>query len=350
MKLVGKENYFTLRKAIVMDALKLGIKPTAKKYHMSKNTVKCWMRRFQEEGNDGLIDRRNGPNFIPHKTSEEEEKKIIEIRRLAPCYGAKRMKVFFDLKPSAQAITRILKQNGLIKKRKRKHQKKNDLRAIKAKYKSFAYLQMDLKYLTDIPPYWEQMIRLKLPKYQYTIRDVKSGMLFLGYADEISVEKATLMCGYVLQKIISELDIKITMQTDNGSEFSGNARRYESNRFVQAVHSYGATHKYIPPGMCNANADVESSHQTIEEEFYNLTRFSSRGDFIKKAESYRRFYNVIRPNYSKGGKTPWFIAQEDHPNGDEGTRIEMLHVIDLDEVSRLVTLGGQPLPGLSATC
>src|SRR6188474_908269 len=60
-------------------------------------------------------------------------------------------------------------------------------------YKACEKLQMDIKYLTDIPPYWEMMQRLKLPRFQYTVRDVKSGMLFLGFADEISELHAETM-------------------------------------------------------------------------------------------------------------------------------------------------------------
>lgn len=347
MKLVGKAKYFTIRKSVVQEALKHGIKPTAKKYAMSKNTIKLWLKRFQCEGNDGLLDRRSGPTHIPHKTSKEQEETVLQVRKTAPCYGAKRMKSFFDLKPSVGAIQRILRDHGLTKKKRRKYQKKNDLRAIKAKYKSFERLQMDIKYLTDIPPYWEMMQKLKLPRFQYTIRDVKSGMLFLGYADEISIEKSTKMLHYVLGKIAAEFPGKVIVQTDNGVEFSGTTRHYENNVFSKAVHSYGAEHRYIPPGMCNANADVESIHDTIEEEFYNLTQFCSRADFFQKAESYRSFYNLQRPNYSKNGKTPWLIAQEDHRTNDFATRVEFTEVIDLEPVSIRVSPKGQTFPVLS---
>ena len=132
MKLAGKEKYFSVRKSIAIEAQKNGIKPTARKFYMSKNTVRLYLRRFLSEGNDGLIDRRNGPEHIPHKTSEIVEAKIVEYRTLASCYGAKRLKYFFDLAPSVGAIHRVLKSRGLVKNKKRKHQKKNDLRHIKA--------------------------------------------------------------------------------------------------------------------------------------------------------------------------------------------------------------------------
>ena len=353
MQCARKEKHFTMRKAVVQEALANGIKPTARYFGMSKNTIKLWLQRFQEEGNDGLLDRRAGPNHIPHKTSQELEEKIVEIRKIAKCYGAHRLKHFFQLAPSVGAIQRILCSRGLTRKVKRKHQKKNDLRAIKAQtYKAFEKLQMDIKYLTDIPPYWEQMERFKLPRFQYTIRDVKSGMLFLGFADEISECNARQMAGYVLKKITPHFLGQVIVQTDNGVEFSGTTRKIGTNQFSASVREQGARHIYIPPGCCNANGDVESSHATIESEFYNLTTFISREDFLRKAESYRQFYNLERPNYSKGGKTPWLIAQQDHPNTDLASAIQFTKVIELGGLPKArvsCPQGGQTLPVLPET-
>ena len=342
-----QDKFFSFRKSMVLEALEKGIKPTARRFDMSKNTVRKWIRRFQKEGNDGLIDRRNGPNFIPHKTPKSEEENIVKIRKIAPCYGAKRLKYFFSLRPSEGAIQRIIRDYGLVQKRKKKYQKKNDLRAIKANYQSFEKLQMDIKYLTDIPPYWERMKRLKLPLFQYTVRDVKSGMLFLGFANEISSLHAQEMVKYVLSNITPYFHGIVTVQTDNGVEFSGTTRKHEHNHFRKAVKELGAEHVYIPPGHCNANADVESIHATIESEFYNLTEFTSREDFLKKAESYRLFYNLERPNFSKGGKTPWLIAQEDHPNKDFATSAQLTNVVDLDCLLK-TKLGGHEIPVLPA--
>ncbi|HOK39753.1 MAG TPA: hypothetical protein PLD27_01755 [bacterium] len=37
---------------------------------------------------------------------------------------------------------------------------------------------MDIKYLDDIPEFYKYYLKYKLPKYQITIRDVKTGTLF----------------------------------------------------------------------------------------------------------------------------------------------------------------------------
>ena len=85
-----------------------------------------------------------------------------------------------------------------------------------------------------------------------------------------------------------------------------------------------------------------------EEEFYNLTSFTSRKDFFQKAESYRLFYNLERPNFSKKGKTPCLIIQEDHPKSNFATVFQSIGVLDLDYLVRF-HVGGQPLPVLPAS-
>lgn len=92
MASVSKDKYFTIRKSIVLEALEKGIKPTAFRLNMSKNTIRLWLRRFQSEGNDGLLDRRSGPNRIPHKTSLALEKQIIAIRPIQQASATNRLK------------------------------------------------------------------------------------------------------------------------------------------------------------------------------------------------------------------------------------------------------------------
>ena len=101
MACAKQDKFFSFRKSMVLEALEKGIKPTARRFDTSKNTK--WVRRFQKEGNDGLIDRRSGPNYIPHKTSKDEEEQVVKIRKTASCYGARRLKYFFNLKPSVGA-------------------------------------------------------------------------------------------------------------------------------------------------------------------------------------------------------------------------------------------------------
>ncbi len=56
----------------------------------------------------------------------------------------------------------------------------------------------------------------------------------------------------------------------------------------------GTKVRYIPPHYHNANADVESSHRLIEDEFYSREPISSKEDFLTKASTYQFYFNFMR--------------------------------------------------------
>jgi transposase InsO family protein/transposase-like protein len=346
----GKEYPFEFKLDAVFAAQELGIKPASRKFKLSVNTTRSWLRRFKKKGKKGLEDQRKGPLYIPHKIPADEEERIVSIRKIAPCFGPIRIKYFYGITCSLSTVQRVIRTHGLTRKRKKAYEKRRDLRAVKAKRPSMIHLQMDVKHLRDIPNYWEQLKPLNLPKYQYTVRDTKSGMLFLGYSEELSELNARTMIDYILEEMKLDLpfDIKeLTVQTDNGSEFSGQARRIETAPFVHMIEKiHGANHVYIRPGHCNANADVESSHELIETEFYDLTRFVNREDFFRKVESYRLYFNFVRPNFYKGIKTPEEICRKDW-NTTVSYNYSLIKTLDLDKISKFSYQKGQSFPTLA---
>ena len=325
-----------IRQKIVRYAQQHGVKPAARRYGCDPRTVRTWKRRFETKGTGSLVNKSRAPHRRPHKISKEMEERIVERRKVAPCYGPKRLKHFNpSLKASTGAIHRVLKEQGLVRKQKKKYRVKQDLRDIKAKYQSLTHHQEDVKHLYDIPYYWPQMTAEKLPKYEYTLRDTKSGFTIVAFADEYSEQYSTMLTETYLSHLKSfDIDLKdVIIQTDNGSEFGAKKKDVKTPGFVNTiVMKFGATHQYIPPGLCNANADVESFHSTIERELFELESFDSRGAFFQKLQAFQYFYNFVRPNYSKAGKTPLQIVLEDRP----GISPHVLNfpVYDLDALFR----------------
>jgi len=43
-------------------------------------------------------------------------------------------------------------------------------------------------------------------------------------------------------------------------------------------------------------SDVETVHRLVEDEFFDLESFASRGDFLAKAFTYQLYFNLVRPN------------------------------------------------------
>ncbi len=329
MKAKDKAFRYGIRRRLVADALENGIKATARAWGCSRNTVRLWIRRFQQQGWKGLKEASHAPASCPHKTSPELEKRILELRARTQ-FGPLRLKMEFDLPCSKNAIARIVRRHGLARKRKTKRQKKNDLRAVKARLKPFETVQMDVKYLNDIPRYLPQMRAKPLPRFQYTIRDVRTGLLFLAYADQLSKTNACLAVHRFLAHLYSRgIDTtEVTIQTDNGGEFDGQRTVPADHGFTATVRAAGAAQRFIPPGCPNANADVETTHNLIETEFFDREDFRDRRDFFGKAATWQLYFNAARKNSYQNWKTPLERLARAAPELDP--RIILLGPADLD--------------------
>ncbi len=340
---------FELRLQMVRYAQEHGIREAARVFRSSRNTVRLWLRRYEAGGVAALEERSRAPKRIPHKTSAAQVRRVVSARKAVPCFGPRRLKSEFGLKPSKNAIARILKEAGLTKRKRKKRQKQADLREVKARYRALTHLQMDVKVLWDIPQYWPQIQARELPRYEYTIRDTKSGALFLGFSQQLTVTYASLL----IRRCVKHLErfgidpAEVTVQTDRGSEFSGGQRRKRDFGFVHTVQRLcGARHVYTPARWPNANADVEAVHRLIEEEFFDLECFSDLEEFLRKSSLYQHYFNFARPNSYKAGKTPWDIVEQDHP----GIKPEILALPPVHLEAEFLRLDqvGQNVPGLDA--
>jgi hypothetical protein len=233
----------------------------------------------------------------------------------------------------------VLRDHGLTcRYRRKKHETKRRLREVKKQWRFLQQIVVDTKDLSDIPEYWLPMRHRGLPRYQYTARDVTSGLLWLGYSDQLALAYATLFA----ERICAHLracgcDLRrTTWQSDNGSEFIGSWQSKHASAFTHAIESVpGQQHRTIPPGQHRFQADVETVHSLMEPEFYEIEPFAGREDFRQKANAYQLYFNVARRNSYKEGCTPWELVQQkfaEDRRGRPDLNLPMLDVVFLDEL------------------
>lgn len=117
--------------------------------------------------------------------------------------------------------------------------------------------------------------------------------------------------------------------------------------FVHTIESLmGATHTYIPPGCCNANAAVESVHATIEAAFFDIEDSTSKSGLFAKATAYQLFYNLTRKIGLRGYRPPLIILHERDPTLDP--KLFTLIPSDLDRTFRTTGVGHH-VPSLTET-
>lgn len=289
------------RLRLVESARQRGIKPTARLFATTAPTVRKWLGRFQKHGPSGLQEHSRARHQQSLKTPAAWEAPLIQLRKTLPTFGARRLIREFDLPISHGALERIWHEHGLVKKRKKKYQRKQDLAHIKAQWALFQQISADTKDLHDIPHYWPQAQQFGLPAIQYTAREVRSGLLFWAFAQKRSAAASAVFASRIQQHLnrygISLRDL--VWQTDNGSEFKGD--------FPTALAD--SQHIRIPPAAHTYQSDVETVHRLEEDEFFDLETFSSRGEFLGKVHTYQLYFNLARPNSHKDHQTPWQIIE-----------------------------------------
>lgn len=353
-----------LRYQMVISVEKHGIKATARYFRTTVKTVKKWYRRWLEKGYQGLEELLRRPHNSPMAISPEKRKELVKLKKKYKRIGADTIKVIEDIPISAKTIRKIWREENVpSRKRRKKHVTKQNLREVKREWALFQQIDEDTKDLVDIPEYWPQMMKKELPKVQYTARDVTSGIMYLGFADERALIYATLFAKYLnyrLQRAGADLS-ETVRQTDNGSEYIGSWQAKEPSAYTKAVESVtGQTHFTIFPGAHRFQADIETVHNLIEMEFYEVENFKGRIDFLNKAYSYQLFFNLLRPNSYKENKTPWQIAKEKEPDlSIEVAKIQpvflndllgKLDIMGLDKRLELLPQGGYDVSSVPFFC
>ena len=301
----------------------------AKEFQTTRKTVRKWVKRFSG-AIQSLMNRSRAP-VNPHRQMRQRtEDLLVTFRETYPALGYDYIHHYLldhDCHeiPSRRSVYAIWRKHGLLPGRRSKHEKKKDLRAIKARYKPFEKLQIDVKELRDIPNILEQSLhigllkqkelpnRYGLPMYQYTARDIKTGALFVALAYEHTRHTAAIFSDRVLTHLHRHGIIPRVIQTDNGTEFVNTRNALDKRSlFVQVVTRNGQTeHRRIPPGAKTWQSDVETSHWIIEREFYDHVSLRSDVNMTTKLRAYQWGFNLKRKNGYKGNRTPFEIIKEE---------------------------------------
>jgi transposase len=301
----------------------------AKEFQTTRKTVRKWINRFT--GAVSSLGNQSKAPKSPHRQIQERtEALLVQFKQEHASLGYDYIHHYLlehgcQEIPSRTTCYNLWHKHGFGSKPKRKHETKKDLRAIKAKYKPFEKIQIDVKELKDIPNYLDQSLalglarqkevplRYGLPMYQYTARDLKTGTLFVALAYGHNRHTAAIFADRVLTHLQRFGMVPRVIQTDNGTEFCNTRNALDvSPLFIQVVTRDGQTeHRRIPPGAKTWQSDVETSHWIIEKEFYNTIRANSDANMITKLRAYQWGFNVLRKNQYKGNRTPLEILQEE---------------------------------------
>lgn len=249
---------------------------------MSKKTYHKWYRR--DHGYDPKVIR---PRKL-HPHAKLYGHVLVEAIRAKKKYnyGPKKMSLHLKnalgVSVSANAVYKMYKKRGLIRKSLKKQQW---YRPMKEPYKASFQgenVQIDVKYVPGPDMTWA---------YQYRFMDTVTNMQ---YAVNLPFKssRSTITAFRLAERYLSFPIIGV--QTDNGGEFRG--------AFAEYLARKGVTHRFIPKRSAPWNGKVERANRSVDDEYY-----LNPGKPWKTLSAYVRWYNHERPHLGKGmdGMTPY---------------------------------------------
>jgi transposase len=106
-------------RAVLDAAAGVPVTEVAERYGVSRQSVHAWVRRYEQGGLGGLMDRSRRPESCPHQVSAEVEAAVCELRREHPRWGPLRLahelgRAGVTPVPSRMSVYRVLVRHGLI--------------------------------------------------------------------------------------------------------------------------------------------------------------------------------------------------------------------------------------------
>jgi transposase InsO family protein len=111
----------SLREAFVQAAQEEGanMSELCRTYGISRTAGYTWLKRYQEAGGAGLVDRSRRPQHSPSRTPAAIEQLILEGRQRHPTWGGRKLKRWLENQghqgiPAPSTITEVLRRHGQL--------------------------------------------------------------------------------------------------------------------------------------------------------------------------------------------------------------------------------------------
>lgn len=310
-------------------------------YGVSYRWVHTLVTRYLAGGWDAIEPRSRKPKSNPRTTSAELEAEIIELRTQLSRDGhdagahtiAAHLARAHHSVPAPSTIWKILKRRGLIAEQPKKRPRSSYLR-----------FQAELPNET-----WQS-------DFTHWRLVSGAGVEILTFLDDHSRLALSITCHPVVtgQIVLADFRANVTEYgppastlTDNGLVFTTRVRRGR-NAFENELNLLGIDQKNGRPNHPQTQGKVERFQQTLKKWLSKQPPVTSHEDLQNQLESFRSYYNTIRPHRSLDRHTPaqaYAARSKATPAGTDGhwrirqDRIDDSGVVTLRYNSKLHHIG-----------
>lgn len=272
----------------------------AARFGVTRQWVHTLVRRYEDEGPDGVAPRSRAPKTRPGTTVPAIRDRIIQLRRELTRSGADAgpVTIVWHLEqeghpaPSTSTIRRILHTAGLITPAPKKRPRNSYIR-----------FQADLPnecWQADITHWFlADGTRIEildfLDDHARYLLDIRPAAAFTGP-----------MVTAVMTELIRRYGPPMSTLTDNGLVFTTRLARHKGARggFEKLLAAHGITQKNGRPGHPQTQGKIERFHQTLKRWLKAHPLPDTIDDLAVLLTEFTTWYNTRRPHRSLGRRTP----------------------------------------------
>lgn len=282
-------------RAVAPDA---NISALCREYGITRQTGHKWLRRFQQQGPDGLEESSRRPQSTPLATAEDMVVAIVEAREAHPRWGAHKLRLLLarryrEQTPSERTIARVLDRFDMVRKRKRMPHVNVVLEAPCVT----ATAPNDV-WTVDFKGWWRA--RNKERCEPLTVRDAFSRKV-LAIVVLDSTKGAAVR--EVFERLFRRYGVPRAIQCDNGTPFVCVRARGGLSVLSAWWVSLGIELVRSRAGCPQDNGGHERMHRDMAADL-ELSPAASRREQQLACDKWRQEFNYVRPHDAIGGKTP----------------------------------------------
>lgn len=299
------------------------------RYRVSRPTGYKWLKRVEEEGEDGLAERSRVPKSSPQQTPAWIEQRILETRAKYG-WGAKKLRQILSGRyptenwPARSTINAILDRSGKLHKQRRRRKWEHPGAAPLVTERPNQVWPVDFK----------GQFKTRDGNYCYplTVSDhFRRSVLLCKALPSVKTKGAKP----AFRRLFREIGLPEAIRSDNGAPFASTGIHglCELNVWWMQL---GIVHQRITPASPQENGAHERMHRELKRETTRPPAQNLRGQ-QRKFDFFRARYNDERPHEALDGARPgdrWVPSPRPYPE-----RIAPPEYPDHLEVRRVSTAG-----------
>ena len=269
-----------------------------RRHGVSRKTGYKWLRRYMEDGVDGLKNRSRAPQYHPNAVDAETEEAIVLCKQLHMLDGPRKVRARLLREqpdrawPAASTMGDLLKRRGLVVPRKTRRHATPSIQPLSHCAAANEVWCIDFKgwFLTGDGTKCEPL----------TIMDAHSR--FLLRCQTMTGHTGCQRVKPLMEAAFREFGLPRAIRSDNGPPFASTGLAGLSKLAVWWMR-LGIVPERIRPGCPQDNGRHERMHRTLKQAAAAPPRHSMRAQ-QRAFDAFRDEYNHQRPHEALGQQTP----------------------------------------------